>query len=875
MRIGQEIFSVLSVMISVIFVGSPASASFTGGACISQGSWLQAAMNQASTVTSAINSLKNDPNCQLLVKAVENSPKFKTDVSDAETSSFANMHRELQAISDFMKPSRLENGLEGKTFRSAVFDVVFNKSFESIRNIHGQADLAIFNNKQRDDIKNVSLGLKAFLGKSVDVANVTIATTKNLLAAIPASRLCLDNRPSETAAIFGAVANAATALITGGQISGVGELTASILQFSREMKYVRALSPIEHASYMNSVSCLLESTAEAYCAVQDAEDSLDFLKGTNLTIEQKSKINEVVKNPGKDSIASPLGGLIIMMRDIPIMQAWMQRVLFGVDPRLSIEAKMKNEYWDSYLGFVKKVNSALGNFRDKESLYFETTAGKSHETKITQVREIFDTVLANIGAEGRSDDDRGAAINFFTRSMQPATMRFFLLGYQSPPAEFIEIQSTVSGLRNQFENWWEKGTSSQSGVFADPDIMVRTIRAQLTKLIERAQGEANSFFAKRMVVDPQNLLAEAMKGPGITPYQAFINLRNYYANLADRLEARGQTTRVLDNRVREIRRDQLLAHVPLLRNSVARIDRILGALKSVSKFSMSDRGAAKSQSEEVMGIVYEAAYMLVARDSFFGTRMQTALGADLSDTMWNKDRITDRQMDYFMSVAPDIVSRLAGYFTSNPVLQRSDISSAKLVHIANLESTEMIFSKVLFARILDIDCKLYGGEFCVWAKREDLDPSVKNGFGTNNALRANTALAGLVDESGRLVKKSSGALFPSWGRGAPEAPTEDSQSHHFMRAKLCVQALAFESRDLFKSLCAGARLVSEFEGRDRESANLSMSFAQRLGQIHAIAENPQRARPIDASRGYGVCSFRAYLRKNQVYHMYRESLRAD
>lgn len=902
--------TLLGILIPLDF--AKAQARFSGGACMSQGTWLQEALNQADIIASALNTLRNDPNCLALIQAVENSPKFRTEVNDPETTSFAETYRELKAISDYMKPSRLNNGMDDAAFRNIVFHVVFNKSYDALNDIHSQSELSHLTEAQREDIKNVSLRLKNFLNKSQAVADMTIATTRNIVAALPQAELCMDNRPSETAAILGAIAHSTAALVSGGRIDGVGDLVGALMRYTRDMKYMTSLRLIELAHYQNAVSCLVESTSESYCSIQDAEDSLDFLKTIDLTLEEKKKIEEAVSNPDIDPVINPLGGLIILTRDVPVMQAWMQKVLFGIDPRLKIEADMKNTYWESYLNFIKQGNSLLGSFRDREQIYLETTAGKDYNTKLSQVKVIFDQVLMNISSAGLRSDHW----NFFTNTMQPEMVNFYLLGYQAFPPDFLEIQKRVSGFGNQFESWWFKMAMSRTGVFSDPDEMIRVIRSRLNSLLEKAQIEANSFFAKRMIVDPQNLLSEAMKGPGVSPYQAFTNLRNYYQNLAVKLEKSSRELLNSPDQATRVRGRQLRAQIPMLKDSVVRINKIIAALDSIQHFETSDKRSTKSQSEEVMGIIYEWAYMLVARDSFFGTRMRTALHADLSDTLWRREGLTERQLDFFLTIAPEIVSRLAGFYSPNPVVQRSDVSAAKMVHLSNLKAVEQNFAKVLYGRIMKLNCQLFGGKFCLYQDKL-IDPA-RTSWGFSDlwgseldVRKVNKDLAGEIERLTAKKKENvtiekteecyvnlgrpsdalkrqkglkpcpQGALTPSQARARRNeelrnryTPTEDSRAHRHMRAMLCMQALAFESRDHFKELCAGAVLESEFAD-EKDSYKLNMSFDQQLAKINDTKANKSVANRLDAARNLGVCSLRTYIRKNHIFYMYREYMKAE
>lgn len=849
----SHFLSKLMPIAAVLMAGSisyAGAARITGGLCISQGNWLQAALQQSDIIADAINSLQNDPNCKALTEALKNSPKYEAgQVQDEETTSYANLNAELQALSQYMKPSA-DLGMPHKDFKDIVFHTVFNKSYQSIRDIQNSAELSNLTGPQREQISNVSLRLKAFLKKSKDVANMTMSTASNLMGAIPNSELCLHNKPSVAAAIFGAVAHSAASLTTGGEVNGVGKFVGDLLEFQRNMKYMKALTPIELERFHTSVSCLVESTSESYCSIQDAEQTLDLFKEINLSQQQKNMLDKVLVNPENDVVASPLAGLVLMMRDIPTIQSWMQKVLFGINPKISAEATMKNEYWQSYLSFIQSVNSLMADFNDKEQLYYATTKGQSVETKVSQVKEILDITMGNI-----SGGPKGG-INFFTRAMQAEMIQFYLINVQMP----ANFNTRTLDFDTMWLGWAREGANG----FNDPDQLLKTIRGNLWELMDKAQIQANEFFATRMIVDPQNLMTEAMRGPGVSPYQGFFNLKYYFTKLIAKLKSGAEELR--KNPLQQARAEAQMAQIPLIENSIQRIDKILASLKQVSLIAADEKNdpTAQIQSQTVMSAIYETANMMVSRDSLFGTRMATILQADISDTLYRNRHLTNAQLEYFMSVGPQIVSKLSGYFAINPVNQRADISAAKLVHLKNLESVEELFAKTIFGRIADINCSMEGGYQC-GINHGNINPADRNVMETINQFIVND----------RKTRSETGTIRGGlWFRflGWLNKPTEDSSAHDQVKAKLCIQALAFKSRDAFKEVCRGATLLSDFADQ-ADTFKLNMSFDTALNNVVQVASTKQKG-SIDMARNAGVCSLRTYLRKNHIFYMYREYMDA-
>jgi hypothetical protein len=920
------------IQVAFSFAQAQGFARFSGGMCVSQGNWLQAALQQSDVLSNAITVLKDDPNCQVLIDTVSKLPKVENGARDEEeASSFASTHKELAAIASYLSSERLRpmltsansavapqdaNGasqiMTEQAFRDIVFQVVFNRSFSHIKEIRKGSELSILNSNQRELVADISGRLKSFLNRSAQVTNASMDMATRVLNVLPQSEKCLHNKPSTAAAIFGGIAHTITALTTGGKINGTGELIGALMKYNREMSYVNALVPLERERFNASVSCLLESTAEAYCSIQDAEDSLNYFKELNLSKMQVERLNQVIKNADKDPVANPLGGLVILMRDVPTLQLWMQRLLFGIDPKLSVEAQMKNKYWESYVSFIQSINKLQADYRDMEALYLQNGGSKDIQSRLGQVKKILGQIINNMDTrEGMSSQ-----INFFERIFPSSeAMPFALMGMQIP----ADFNAQVNTLDTMWLKWTNDGTNG----FNDPDLLLRKIKDNLWLAMEKAQSEANAFFASRMVVDPHNLIAESMRGPGVSPYQALINLRNYFKNLMVKLEISAK--KMEDDELQSVRREQILVQLPMFKDTIKQLTRVIEAIKAAKNFninldlkldvvkekdpSSSEQSNQASQnkiseeeamstkilSQQIMSDIYDASQMMLARDSFFGVRMATALQADISDTLWRDDGLTPRQAEYFLSVGPQIINALSGYFTTNPVVQRADVNQAKMIHIENLKSSELLFAKVLFNKLVDLNCKTEGGAICNYQSlnRDPVELNDKPGL---LAAFNDQIIKSRQDKAGQLTGGYYYKLLNYFKK-----PTEDSEAHLQLKAKLCVQALAFESRNAFSELCRGAVLKSDFAD-EKDSFKLHTSFDAELEKINNISKAVASSSPtsaagasvagssaagnkaggtsapgasvskskIDASRNLGVCSLRSYLRKNHIFYIYRE-----
>jgi hypothetical protein len=260
-----------------------------------------------------------------------------------------------------------------------------------------------------------------------------------------------------------------------------------------------------------------------------------------------------------------------------------------------------------------------------------------------------------------------------------------------------------------------------------------------------------------------------------------------------------------------------------------------------------------------MDIIYDSANMMLSRDSYFDTRLRQIVQYDISDTIYtmrgNKETGMGVELENLFSRGSSIVNTLSNVFAADPVVQSLDIAQAMEVQKANLTSTEGLFAKIIFNQILDINCRLYGGRFCNIQKNGDEIDPVTNKYPSS----INTLMAGAWEKDG-IVHQFLNYISPK--------ATDDDPTLQQLRAKLCTQSLAFETRDTFRELCRGARLISEYSG-DKDPQNLNMNYDQTITDMTKMNASGTAQWRTD-KRNAGVCAFRNYLRRNYVYRMYMD-----
>ena len=807
-----------------------ATAHFSGGTCASQGDWVQTALDQSAMIVSALETLRDDPNCTALVKTLDNSAQLAelTKSGSVDGAGMSGVFQELQSIREYLGNSST-HGPVPANFKEIVNYMVFRKSLETVKDIRMTQQFESLNPEQKENIEVVSQRLKNFLKRASTVSNVAVTTMKGMMAAMPQSKMCFNSRPNQAALIFSSVVNSAAALASGGQITNVGEMVSSLVDFTRQMHFANILSGVELERYRASMSCLVESTQEAYCSLQDAQDALNFTRGMS------TKEGRVVEIAPQTSAENSMQGLMVLLRDVPIITAWMQKILFGIDPKLEIEAEMKNANWDSIINFIKSKNTLPAIYRDKRQVYYQSTAGMDRSNKVAMLKDIVnslsDEMLGNKSA---------GTINFFRNAMNSDSMPFFLIGADVP----VEYNSYTNNFNNIFLKW----SRDESHGFANPDAMVEAIGEHLNDIIDRASALSSSYFSSRMIVDSQNLIVEGMNGPSISPYKALFHVNTYLERLIAKLQQGLANPNVMADPTNE---NAYRTTIPLLQDLHLRIEKITTAMSEATAVAApgAEIGSSETASRKKMDVVYEVANMLNSRDSFIANRIASAVRMDISDTLWRNEKLDDRQEQVLKVMGKDVITRLSRYFNNDPILQRLDVAQAAPIHEQNVSAVEDLFVDSYWDQLSEINCKLFGSRAC----QNYVQPPAM-GFWR-----------------GYLKQITDFFTFQPFVQAAHffKKPTDDAAPLYNLRAKLCAQTLGFQQYgDRFVSLCRDSVLQSEFDDA-QGTKGLNFSYNDSHTELLKLRSS-QTPGHLSSARTYGACALRSYIRKNIVYRMYTD-----
>ncbi len=837
-----------------------------GNTCQSQGSWVSLAIDQAADVVDAINKLKDYAGCNDIYKSLTNS-KVLEDLTSAKSSnsgdsgrgddqSIYSINRQMQALKEYMNPKSSTGSLLPAEYKQMVNYVVFRKSMAAAEETQARDHFGTLSSSDKAHVQLISEDLKQFMQNSKRVAKISMRVAGSLFADINKTKLCFDSHPSTGAIVFTALASTAAAFTTGGEISELGDFLSQLMYFQREAKYLDAIRLVDLEKFRTRVSCLIEATQESYCALQDAQNGISFMQGienNDLTPEQIRQSTE-----SYDPKDNPLRGILLLVRDMPVLSQWMQRILFGVDPKLIVEADMKNGYWEAILSFIKTLNKLPAEFRDNKQIYITSTQGASIQVKAGQLKRIIDTLTATLqgGGGGFGAPGGGSAVNFFKNSINPDTISFFLIGMDNPPPDFNPDYKN-------FGTFWPLWQTEGSHGLNNPDALLNEVERRMNMLIDSASGLVSNFFTERIIVDPQNLVAEGTAGPNISPLKAMMNTRSYLSALIIKLQKGMEDPQIKNN---EGTLQAYKVNIPMFQDTILRLNMMIEAIKSLGNVKIDIKTMGKKEiletmttAKEALNNLYESANMLVSRDTFISTRFRSAVRMDVSDTLWRMQKLNKNQKEMLQVQGKDVIQKLTMFFSQDPVLTGLDISRANSIIVKTLTGMNNIFAQTLYDQIVDVNCRLFGNNggnnWCI--KNRTNYPY----FGT--ALQQLMAKVDVTQLPNELY--SIGFVF--------QKPTSSSKPDFDLRGTLCLQSLGMEDWQMpyFEAICKGATIVSPYVlamgGKDK--FGLNGNYDQILASIKKM-KSEQKEHYLEDSKFAGTCALRSYIRRNHIYQMYVE-----
>ena len=827
-----------------------------GGGCASIGAWSQAALSQTKTIMGIIESLKNDPNCKGIESII---PKLRiaedvlnTPEGEAKrTDRIESIPNEISSLRNFAVAS--------PQLKSDVFKLLTSRTLEGASLAAetakaegmagaGAAGLGAMANPAAAAI---AIGLKDLSTRVRRTALTGMDMMDQVFATLPSYDRCLIGNPDQGMALVAASVKMAAAFVSSqeGVTSRLGNSLANLITMLRNRKFTTALRKLDQSEFWLSMSCLLETTSQTYCAARDARQLLDY-SIANL-------------KPGKDkrgrlTIDNPLEGYYVLTHDIPKVSQWIQKIQFGIRPKLSTDATFKNRVLQDVNGLMQDIYSIQGTYSE-EMLTYSTL--KDLGSKQNAILKLIQNLVARLtGGTGATTGH----VNFFTTATHDEMIPFKLIGLTVMPNECRPPKEGEVRIVSTWDQWMLNGGQFQ-GPFQDPDQLSKVVGQQLERLMDQALNQASLYFQQRMIVDMPNLVNESVTSQTVTVVESLGRISAYLKNLQKKIiDSNGD-----------------LILVPTIQDTRIRIKKILDSyenIRNIAKASLvNDEVALSDDIKKAYASVIETAFeqfnVLLQRDTFLSNRLSTLIQYDYALRIKQDEDLGKWENQILLESGNEMLYRLLSATGHNPTLMKNDLATAQVVNKRNLEALEQFFSDSLYPVIEELglisDGQQPSNNFLNARTLSRLYKDTWGDQGYFGSWQGFWAFAfggattyNVLPWTRRMMHPE---LYPFQVSTQPAVRGADDEFGSFdqFKSKLCMQTLSFENRAKFEPLCKGAILRSAFDlnkvGRNSEMAKMGLNI-----HYNSYMNEPLKTWPV---RGESICAFQDYSRRNLVYWM--------
>lgn len=830
----------IATALSGLFMASSSFASpySFGGACQSQGSWTAAAQAQAESLRRIVLQLKDNPNC----KGIE-SVLLSLDGAMGELNSATNMKdgSQYQSIPKDMEAMR---EVVKSDSNSSALESIFNMSLDV------------------SHLRTVK-GLAQGTARASDKGLRMLEETLNIL---PAFTQCLD-QTNQGLAMLGASLHLTNAFLQSGEgvLSRLGNTVSKFVTFLRDKKYADRLRELNEAEYMTSISCLMETTADTYCSVSKAYDLLS-------TSRQDIRALEEAVN--SDDKTVPLEGYFLMVREVPIVTEWLQSVLYGVEPRTPHDASFKQTVQDNVNNFVKSRYSIMGVYNYELTLL----SGLSDpQAKKNHVLELIGKLLDSMNEGGRGT----GAINFYFKTMRAEMIPFYLLGRSGIPERVLPKDGSMPMRWTDFMRNTGQGDGFISE-FDDPEALAMKVGDRLRSLMDQSLVSASDYFRQQLIIDLGDLVARSVTSQTFSVFESLQNIRNYLDRMANEILAGQGQKVILPNVLDTVHKIDLILNVYEKNREIISNYQDMVSTNGVSrefiKEEIRTNDRLKKSYEEIISNVYLGFNMLYQRDTFLTTRLSTFVRADYAYKTRNQETLTEEQKLVLTLSGKNLIERLMATHDKSPDLVALDLANAQVINANNINVTGKLFDDALYNMILKlklIEDGVYNSANMTFAA---INHYIKHTYqhpqdiimGLNPKIWWNMLFNG--------ARYRVPALFDY-----EHISAHDNSNGSFakMRAKLCTQSLMFSNRLVYRAVCSGTKLTSEYTIPSKNIyKTIEIDYDSMLADILESRKREDKSgrklsrkeRLISQAKAdeKAICAFKNYKMQNRAYWLLKK-----
>jgi hypothetical protein len=888
--------SLLSLSLIIALVGSKAalaqdaSASsspyFFGGKCSSQGTWTSQAMDRTQEIMDIAKRLKADPKCSKLAEGFMNSiPALQKSIGDSEkdrgiVGGLMGLQQQMTALSQFRSESA-EN-------RTDVVKLLLNRavtySAETAKMSASPAPAGDAPNRNEALAQNIfSFGkrLSQTTNAGLDIFNAMITQVAD-------NKECPLNN-NNGGQLFAASVNILSAYAGSGQSeTGIklSQAVSSLFTAFRDLKYSLVIRNGNETQLLNSVSCLIETTAESFCGARDARGLWEEMKNqTEVRLTEKTLENQhqtlylADANTVSASQGTPLMGFYLLTQQLPLVNDWMLKILISVDPQLVTDGVFRNTILDNVNDFYKKVNDLHASYNNK----VKTIRGYTdRDSQVNASIELLGDLVSKMTAS------RDGGTNFFTQSLTQVEIPFLLAGVPVPRSE-IDPKFNFD-----FVSWFQLHKKDIPAL-QDPLVFVDHIGGNLDAVIATAQKSTAGYNNQWAIVDKQNVVDSTFLGVNFNVYEVLTATDKYLENLKNRL------TPVLDQ---EQRVPVVHPLDPTIVGSIldtqTRIRAVLTQISNVRAKSNNFRAATENHATEMeiaaeraefevasrnfLTALYDQFNVILSRTGFLSNRLAVYVEYDLAATMRNQANsaslLNDPRFEHALKFATNTAAynQILGITGGNPAAVRQDLDNSMNIGKQNIQMLENLFKDFFVRKIAEQRIRIshpQAGKATVvadsyeriWKDNMNTVPTSGRTSWLQKSLDKVTGLFGFIGNS--LYSQNRYTIDGNGIASTRTVLTSDTEfgSAGEMYAQYCIQALAFNDLEGVWSVCKGhlATLKSPFNSPTDPTAKAAFEKYLNVRFDNKALEDFNTNRPLNESNR--ICALREFYRRNQVLYL--------
>lgn len=816
--------------------------SFGSGQCHIHGTWTDEALSATNDLITVVEGLRNLEGCNQLATALDaHLQQIQTNLKTLEAQK--EQSNKISNIQDEVLTHRLysrDPELGAMTSRSMIAGMNELAALTA-------SNTSSFGPASNDTNYTSSKSSTAFMPNFGDqvfrVGQSGIQLTTKLLDSLSAEELKCLSSPNLVGPFFTSLVELSASMVNSGQDffgRDISDLVKKISNLARTAHFDRIMRDVYWTQFQNSMSCLIDTLSEGYCATMDAkvlfDEEMERLKPISWTWDTtqqlKSWETEKPVQPGDfDKLKrSVFEGYYVLTQQLPVVTAFLERIQRGILPKNHSDADFQNVIQSNTFGYFLHERNIMANWNEARTTISNMTNVESQKSAIADTLKKLARLIV-----GEPEKEKYGGINFLERVTNLRKVIFQLMGKEIP-SEVIG----KNGMQIRASDWLDVNYHSFIG---DPTTAMLEISKNLDLLLGMANNAAVEYYNYWFIADQPGLMIDSLTGMAYNIPEALEGINQYLGHFAAQKYVDASVLPAVYQTMEKIHR--ILSQYKTLRDSGMELKRRYGDL---DQYPIEQRkvilAEAMAQYKDLIEIFYEEFLILKARSSFLVTRLTSFVKMDyqrrLRDDESNEETDEELLKQIYYATGDAVFERMRLISSKNPTEIESDLLFAQRTYLEAIRSLEDLLRFNFAASIARVKLETEGADTTTAGIFEDSVIRANQASNANYYHKTQAWLAGWIynglpefmrpDDKRRWDYWASDkiygvtqmllnpdlypglyALHPVRLITKPEAPGVFENSNGSLQkiwGILCIQSLAFKDPTPFYALCKDTVLKS-------------------------------------------------------------------